>query len=159
MLKVVRRSALSRPIQLPCWSLRSMTTAFAFLEALSSLVDMMRGHYDALGVMVLVVSVEPGIPRSPTRRVQRQQQHCVRFPRIYYNMIMTFIPAFSEPHPHWPNRRHHRSWPTRGRGTWGGSRPSGEPYDPAEPGEDRSPSPVQKSCHTSTTLTTWRQKR
>ena len=32
--------------------------------------DMTQGHYDSLGVVVLVVSVAPGTPRSATRRVQ-----------------------------------------------------------------------------------------
>ena len=32
--------------------------------------DMIQGHYDFLGVVVLVVSVAPGTPRSATRRVQ-----------------------------------------------------------------------------------------
>ena len=31
--------------------------------------DMIQGHYDSLGALVLVASVAPGIPRSPTRRV------------------------------------------------------------------------------------------
>ena len=35
---------------------------------------MVQGPYDCLGVVVLVVSVAPGIPRNPTRRVQQQQQ-------------------------------------------------------------------------------------
>ena len=79
---------------------------FTFLKAFSSLVDMIRGYYDALGVMVLVVSVAQGVPRSPTRRVQQQQQQqqCVRFRRIYYSRLMTFILAFSEPQPPWPSR-------------------------------------------------------
>ena len=33
-----------------------------------------QGHYGSLGVVALVVSVALGIPRSPTRRVQQQQQ-------------------------------------------------------------------------------------
>ena len=35
-----------------------------------------------LGVVVLVVSVAPGIPRGSTRRVQQQQQQCVQSPHI-----------------------------------------------------------------------------
>ena len=42
----------------------------------------------------------------------------------------------------------------RGRDTRGGRYPSGKPHDLAALGEDRSPSPVQKSLHTSTTPTT-----
>ena len=33
-----------------------MTTAFAFLEALSSLVDMLQGHHESLGVVVTTTS-------------------------------------------------------------------------------------------------------
>ena len=66
----------------------SLSTIFAFFEALPSLVDMVQGLYNSLGVVVLVVSVAPGIARNPTRRVQQQQ--CVQSPRtstriyIYY---------------------------------------------------------------------------
>ena len=41
-----------------------------------------------LGVAVQVVSVAPGVPRSPTRRVQQRQQ-CVRFLDTYYIMYHT----------------------------------------------------------------------
>ena len=64
----------------------SLSTVFAFLEVLSSLVDMLQGYYDSFGVVVLVVSVAPGIPRNPTRRYQ-QRQHRVRFPRTTFHMI------------------------------------------------------------------------
>ena len=47
----------------------SLSKAFSFIEAFSSPVDVTQGHYDSLGVVVSVVSVAPGIPRSPTRRV------------------------------------------------------------------------------------------
>ena len=45
----------------------------------------MQGHYDTLYVVVLVVPVAPGIPRSPIRRGQHQQQQllAVRFPHTY----------------------------------------------------------------------------
>ena len=35
-----------------------------------------------LGVVVLVVSVAPGVPRNPTRRGQQQQQLCTIPPYI-----------------------------------------------------------------------------
>lgn len=69
----MRRSAESRPVQqqaapsLGSPSRRSWSTAFlAFFEALYLPVDMVQGHYNSLGVVVLVVFVAPGILHSPT---------------------------------------------------------------------------------------------
>ena len=47
----------------------SLSTVFPFFEAISSLVDMIHGHFDSLDVVVVVVYVAPGILRTPTRRV------------------------------------------------------------------------------------------
>ena len=44
----------------------SLPTVLAFFQALSSVVDMIQEHYDSIGVVILVVSVAPVIPRSPT---------------------------------------------------------------------------------------------
>ena len=57
----------------------SLSTIFAFFEALLSMVDMVQVLYDSLGVVVLVVSVAPCIARSPTRLVQQQQQCCLLY--------------------------------------------------------------------------------
>ena len=63
----------------------SFSTVFAFLEACPSLVDMLQGDGDSLGVVVLVVAVAPGIPRSLTRRIRQQHvydshTYLTRFP-------------------------------------------------------------------------------
>ena len=74
---------------------------------------------------------------------------------------MTFIPAFSEPQSRWPRCIPPRP-PLANEEAWrarGGSCPSGEPHDPDAPGDDSSPSPVQKSLHTCTTPTNWGRKR
>ena len=59
----------------------SLPTVFTFLEALSRWWTWYKDTM-TLGVVVLVVSVAPGVPRSPTRRVQQHEQ-CVRFPHTY----------------------------------------------------------------------------
>ena len=62
-------------------------------------------------------------------------------------------PTFSEPQCHWPRGRPRPPSANQGARDRGGSCPSGERPGPASPGEDKAPSPVTKSCHTSTNPT------
>ena len=59
-------------------------------------------------------------PRSQTRDLAKIYTTC--------NMLLAFIPAFSEPQSHWPRESFPaRPQPIRGRGARGGSCPSGNP--------------------------------
>ena len=69
-------------------------------------MDMIQGHYDSRGVVVLVVSIAPGMPRSLTRRVQLQRQQCVRSPHTCYIILSIILRSIPGTVPGFPQDIH-----------------------------------------------------